>query len=126
VVFCLPSTPLDAVAKLMADNDLEEVVVLIDRKPIGYVHQNEILKLVASGQIPLTGSDFGARPPQTTVQAMSVMRKPPLLVDEKQIVSEVVDLMDKGNRRVAFVTHDDEFPVGMVTPREIAKWMDKA
>jgi len=28
VVFCLPSTPVDAVAKLMSDNDINEVVVL--------------------------------------------------------------------------------------------------
>ena len=31
VVFCLPSTPIDAVAKLLADNALEEIVSLLER-----------------------------------------------------------------------------------------------
>ena len=35
VDFCLPSTPIDAVAKLMADNTLSEIVVLLDRRPVG-------------------------------------------------------------------------------------------
>ena len=47
----------------------------------------------------------------------------PLLVDEKQRVSEVVELMAQHGRRLAVVMHDDETPIGVVTPREIADHM---
>ena len=43
VDFCLPSTPIDAVAKLMADNTLSEIVVLLDRRPVGYVRQEDVV-----------------------------------------------------------------------------------
>ncbi|MGH7685755.1 MAG: CBS domain-containing protein [Candidatus Dormibacteria bacterium] len=120
VVFCLPSTPADAVAKLMADNELQEVVVLLDRRPVGYVRQEEILDRLVSGDIVVSGSDFAVRPPATDVQARDVLHHTPLLVDEKQRLSEVIALMAQNGRRLAVVTHDDETPVGMVTPREVA------
>ena len=44
VVFCLPSTPADAIAKLMADNDITEVPVLLDRRPVGYVAAADVLE----------------------------------------------------------------------------------
>ena len=120
VVFCLPSTPADAVAKLMADNQLSEILVLMDRRPVGYVRQEEVLDRLASGDIAVSGSDFAVRPPSTDVLARDVLRANPLLVDEKQRLSEVIALMAQQDRRLAVVTHDDETPVGMVTPREVA------
>ena len=120
VVFCLPSTPADAVAKLMADNELQEVVVLLDRRPVGYVRQEEILDRLVRGDIVVSGSDFAVRPPATEVQARDLLHQSPLLVDEKQRLSEVIALMAQQGRRLAVVTHDDETPVGMVTPHEVA------
>lgn len=120
VVFCLPSTPVDAVAKLMADNALEEVVVLLDRRPVGFVRQEDILDRLVAGDVVISGSDFAMRPPMTNVLARDVLRANALLVDERQRMSEVVALMAQQHRRLAVVTHDDESPVGMVTPREVA------
>ena len=120
VVFCLPSTPIDAVAKLMADNALDEIVVLMDRRPVGYVRQEEILDRLVAADVVISGSDFAVRPPTTDVLARDVLRAQPLLVDEQQRISEVVSLMSQQQRRLAIVTHDDESPVGMVTPREVA------
>lgn len=120
VVFCLPSTPIDAVAKLLADNALEEVVVLLDRRPVGFVRQEEIVDRLVAGEVVVAGSDFAVRPPTTDVLARDVLRANPLLVDERQRMSEVIALMAQQNRRLAVVTHDDESPVGMVTPREVA------
>lgn len=120
VVFCLPSTPLDAIAKLMADNELPEIVVLLDRRPVGYVHQDDILDRLVAGQLVIAGSDMAARPPVTTVLASDVMRTPPLLVDEAQQVREVAAVMAAQGRQVALVTHEDETPVGMLTARELA------
>ena len=120
VVFCLPSTPIDAIAKLMADNALREVVVLLDRRPVGYVHQDDILDHLVAGDLVLGGSDFATRPPVTSVLARDVLRTPPLLVDEGQQVREVVAVMAQQGRETALVMHEDETPVGMLTPREIA------
>ena len=120
VVFCLPSTPIDAIAKLMADNALSEIVVLLDRRPVGYVRLEEIIDRLVAGDVAIAGSDFAVRPPTTDVLARDVLRPQPLLVDENQRLSEVISLMAQQQRRLAIVTHDDEAPVGMVTPREVA------
>jgi len=120
VDFCLPSTPIDAVAKLMADNTLSEIVVLLDRRPVGYVRQEDILDRLVAGDVVITGSDFAMRPPTTDVLARDVLRPQPLLVDENQRVSEVIELMAQNARRLAVVMHEDETPIGVVTPREVA------
>ena len=119
VVFCLPSTPADAIAKLLADNILSEIVVLVDRRPVGYVAKEDIIDRLIAGDIVVSGSDFAVRPPSTNVQARNMLRASPLLVDEHQRLSEVVSLMAQHQRRLAIVTHEDDTVVGMVTPREL-------
>jgi CBS domain-containing protein len=120
VVFCLPSTPLDAVAKLMADNELTEIPVLLDRRPVGYVHQDDIFDRLVTGDVVIVGSDLAMRPPVTVVQALDVLRTPPLLADERQQVREVAAVMAQQGREMALVMHEDETPVGMLTPVELA------
>ncbi len=120
VVFCLPSTPLDAIAKLLADNELTEIPVLLDRRPVGYVRQDDILDRLVAGDLLIGGSDLAMRPPVTVVQARDILRTPPLLADERQQVREVAAIMAQQGREVALVMHEDETPVGMLTPRELA------
>jgi CBS domain-containing protein len=120
VVFCLPSTPVDAIAKLMADNELSEIPVLLDRRPVGYVQQDDILDRLVAGDVVIAGSDVGMRPPITVVQARDILRTPPLLADERQQVREVAAVMAQQGRQVALVMHEDETPVGMLTARELA------
>jgi CBS domain-containing protein len=119
VVFCLPSTPLDAVAKLMADNELTEICVLIDRRPVGYVRSRDVLEKLVDGNLLLSGSDL-VRQQHVDVLARDVLRTPPLLVDEHDQLAEVVALLRGRGRDTALVMHDDERPVGMITVREIA------
>ncbi|MFN2569541.1 MAG: cyclic nucleotide-binding/CBS domain-containing protein [Candidatus Dormibacteria bacterium] len=126
VVFCLPSTNIDAVAKLMADNDLGEVAVIIDRRPVGFVEAGDILDRLATGDVVIRGSDFAVRPPVTEVQARDLLRSPLVLVDEHQRIGEVVSLMRRRGRSLALVMHEDETPVGMVTPRELAAFLAAA
>lgn len=123
VVFCLPSTPVDAVAKILADNALAEIVVLLDRRPVGYVREEDIIDRLVAGDVVITGSDFAVRPPTTDVLARDVIRQPAMLVDERQRTSEVISLMAQDRRRLAVVMHDDETPIGMVTPREVAAFL---
>lgn len=120
VVFCLPSTPADAIAKLMADNDLSEIPVIIDRRPVGYVEAGDILDRLAAGDVEIRGSDFAMRPPVTEVLARDLIRGPLLVVDEHQRIGEAGSLMRQRGRRLALVMHEDETAVGMLTPRELA------
>jgi CBS domain-containing protein len=120
VVFCLPSTPIDAIAKLLADNELTEIPVLLDRRPVGYVHQDDILDRLVAGDLVIAGSDVAMRPPLTVLQARDVLRTPPLLADERQQVREVAAVMAQQGRHLALVMHEDETPVGMLTPTELA------
>jgi CBS domain-containing protein len=119
VVFCLPSTPIDAIAKLMADNDLVEVPVLIDRRPVGYVLSRDIIGRYVEGSVELGGSDV-VRPSVTDVLASHVLRTPPLLVDENGLLGEAVAMLRHNGRQLALVMHEDDRPVGMITTREIA------
>jgi CBS domain-containing protein len=119
VVFCLPSTPIDAVAKLLADNDLSELPVLIDRRPVGYVVSRDIVAHLVEGNVAVAGSDT-VRPSVTDVIARDILRTPPLLVDESAQLWEVVAVMRQQQRQTALVMHEDERPVGMLTVREIA------
>ncbi|MBJ7608825.1 MAG: CBS domain-containing protein [Candidatus Dormibacteraeota bacterium] len=120
VVFCLPSTPVDAIAKLMADNELVEIPVLLDRRPVGYVRQGDILDRLVVGDVAIAGSDVAMRPPTTVVQARDILHTPPLLADERQQVREVASLMAQQGRQLALVMHEDDTPVGMLTARELA------
>jgi len=120
VVFCLPSTPVDAIAKLMADNELTEVPVLLDRRPVGYVRQEDIFDRLVVGDVVIAGSDLAMRPPTTVVQARDILRTPQLLVDERQQVREVAAVMAQQGRQLALVMHEDETPVGLLTARELA------
>jgi predicted transcriptional regulator len=122
VVYCLPSTPLDAVAKLMADNDLREIPVLIDRRPVGYVDSRDVLEQLVAGRVLLAGSDL-VRQQFVEVLARDVIRTPVLRVDEATAVSEVVDLLRRFHRQTALVMHEDDIPVGMLTAREIARYL---
>ena len=119
VVFCLPSTPIDALAKLMADNDLSEIPVLIDRRPVGYVSSRDILDHLVEGDVQLAGSDL-VRQSDVHVLARDILRTPTLLVDEASQLLEVIALMRQSGRSTALVMHEDETPVGMVTVREVA------
>ncbi|HEY6379430.1 MAG TPA: CBS domain-containing protein [Candidatus Dormibacteraeota bacterium] len=119
VVFCLPSTPVDAIAKLMADNLLTEVPVLIDRRPVGYVASGDIVEQFVEGRVQVAGSDV-VRPQPTDVLARDVLRHPPLLADEGARLGEVVATMRAQGRTMALVMHEDTHPVGMLTVWEIA------
>jgi CBS domain-containing protein len=119
VAFCLPSTPIDAVAKLMADNDLVELPVLIDRRPVGYVRSCDILDQYVEGDVELGGSDV-IRPSVTDVLARDIIRTPPLLVDENSLLGEAVAMLRQAGRQLALVMHEDTTPVGMITVTEIA------
>ncbi len=120
VVFCLPSTPIDAIAKLLADNELPEIVVLLDQFPVGYVATHDILDRLIAGDVLIAGSDFAFRPSKTEVVASDVMRRPALQVDETRRVSEVVALMAQHGRQLALVLHENATPVGMFTARDLA------
>lgn len=119
VVFCLPSTAIDAIAKLMVDNDLSELPVLIDRRPVGYVAARDLVERYVDGDIEIGGSDLMRLQP-TSVLARDVLRQPPLLVDEHSPIDEVVAVMRDQSRTLALVMHEDEQPVGMLTLREVA------
>ncbi|HZS16057.1 MAG TPA: CBS domain-containing protein [Candidatus Dormibacteraeota bacterium] len=119
VVFCLPSTTIDAVAKLMADNDLTELPVLIDRRPVGYVEARDIVERLVEGRVVVAGSDV-VRPFVTEVTASDILHTPPLLVDEKDRLLDVLASMRRQERQSALVMHEDERPVGMITAREVA------
>ena len=115
--------PFEALARLRRQTPVAwvpEIPVLLDRRPVGYVHQDDVLDRLVAGDVVIVGSDLAMRPPSTVVQASDILRTPPLLVDESQQVREVAAVMSAQGRQVALVMHEDETPVGMLTARELA------
>lgn len=111
---------MDAVSKLLADNDLMELPIYIDRRFVGCVAAEDVLSLLSNGDIVIAGSDVAMRPVPVPVTAGDIQRPGPLLVDENQLLHDVVALLHQQERTVAVVMHEDSIPVGMLTAAEIA------
>jgi predicted transcriptional regulator len=101
-------------------------VVMLDRRPVGYVHQDDIVDRFVAGDVVMSGSDFAMRPPVTELQARDIIRTPALLIDENQRLSEAVSVMASHGRDLGVVMHEDETPVGMLTVVEVAMQLEAA
>lgn len=92
-VVAAPSTYLSEVARKMLDNDVGEIPVVHDGKPIGVVTDRDIVvRLVAHGQDP------------KQVRAQDCMTSPALTIEQNADLKECAELMARERiRRVPVV-----------------------
>lgn len=92
-VVAAPSTYLSEVARKMLDNDVGEIPVVHDGKPIGVVTDRDIVvRLVAHGQDP------------KQVRAQDCMTSPALTIEQNANLKECAELMARERvRRVPVV-----------------------
>jgi len=110
--FCFPSTSLAQAARMMAQNRVYELPVIVDQRSLGYVSYLDILQRYVSAQL-------GAR-------AADIIRTPLPEVRPDVPLSEGVRLLRDSGRQVILVTTPAGQPVGALTARDVALAMAAA
>jgi len=110
--FCFPSTTLAQAARMMAQNRVYELPVIVDQRSLGYVSYLDILQRYVSSQL-------GAR-------AADIVRTPLPEVRPEAPLAEAVRLLRESGRQVILVTTPAGMPVGALTARDVALAMAAA
>ena len=110
--FCFPSTSLAQAARMMAQNRVTELPVIVDQRCLGYVSYLDILQRYVKGVL-------GAR-------AADIVRTPLPEVRPDVLVSEAVRLLRESGRQLVLVTTPAGMPVGALTVRDVSRAMAAA
>ena len=110
--FCFPSTSLAQAARMMAQNRVYELPVIVDQRSLGYVSYLDILQRYVRAQL-------GAR-------AADIVRTPLPEVRPEATLAEAVRLLRESGRQVILVTTPAGMPVGALTARDVALAMAAA
>ncbi|HKV30067.1 MAG TPA: CBS domain-containing protein [Candidatus Dormibacteraeota bacterium] len=110
--FCFPSTSLAQAARMMAQNRVYELPVIVDQRSLGYVSYLDILQRYVSAQL-------GAR-------AADIVRTPLPEVRPEAPLAQAVRLLRESGRQVILVTTPAGMPVGALTARDVAHAMAAA
>ena len=110
--FCFPSTSLAQAARMMAQNRVYELPVIVDQRSLGYVSYLDILQRYVRAQL-------GAR-------AADIVRTPLPEVRPEAPLAEAVRLLGESGRQVILVTTPAGMPVGALTARDVALAMAAA
>jgi predicted transcriptional regulator len=110
--FCFPSTSLAQAARMMAQNRVYELPVIVDQRSLGYVSYLDILQRYVRAQL-------GAR-------AADMVRTPLPEVRPEAPLAEAVRLLRESGRQVILVTTPAGMPVGALTARDVALAMAAA
>ncbi len=110
--FCFPSTSLAQAARMMAQNRVYELPVIVDQRSLGYVSYLDILQRYVKAQL-------GAR-------AADIVRTPLPEVRPDVPLSEAVRLLRESGRQVILVSTPAGMPIGALTVRDVALAMAAA
>jgi predicted transcriptional regulator len=110
--FCFPNTSLAQAARMMAQNRMTELPVIVDQRCLGYVSYLDILQRYVKGML-------GAR-------AADIVRTPLPEVRPDVSVSEAVRLLRESGRQLVLVTTSAGMPVGALTVRDVSRAMASA
>jgi len=103
-----PSITILEAAKLMKKRKIGNVIVVLDRQPIGILTESDVLKkVVAEGKNP------------SDVLVKDVMSTPVLTTDPYVSLEKVLDKMNKCNVRRLPVIENDEL-IGIITLKDIS------
>jgi CBS domain-containing protein len=110
--FCFPSTSLAQAARMMAQNRVYELPVIVDQRSLGYVSYLDILQRYVRAQLDARAAD--------------IVRTPLPEVRPEVPLSEAVRLLRESGRQVILVTTPAGMPVGALTARDVALAMAAA
>jgi len=110
--FCFPSTSLAQAARMMAQNRVYELPVIVDQRCLGYVSYLDILQRYVTAQLDARAAD--------------IIRTPLPEVRPETPLSEAVRLLRESGRQVILVSTPAGMPVGALTARDVALAMAAA
>jgi CBS domain-containing protein len=110
--FCFPSTSLAQAARMMAQNRVYELPVIVDQRCLGYVSYLDILQRYVRAQLDARAADL--------------VRTPLPEVRPETPLSEAVRLLRESGRQVILVSTPAGMPVGALTARDVALAMAAA
>jgi predicted transcriptional regulator len=110
--FCFPSTSLAQAARMMAQNRVYELPVIVDQRSLGYVSYLDILQRYVRSQLDARAADL--------------VRTPLPEVRPELPLAEAVRLLRESGRQVILVTTPAGMPVGALTARDVSRVMAAA
>jgi len=110
--FCFPNTSLAQAARMMAQNRVTELPVIVDQRSLGYVSYLDILQRYVRGLLDARAAD--------------IVRTPLPEVRPDVPVSEAVRLLRDSGRQLVLVSTSAGMPVGALTVRDVSRAMAAA
>ena len=110
--FCFPNTSLAQAARMMAQNRVYELPVIVDQRCLGYVSYLDILQRYVRGQLDGRAADL--------------VRTPLPEVRPDTSLSEAVRLLEESGRHLILVTTPAGMPVGSLTVQDVSRAMGAA
>ena len=113
VVTCLPETPVVELARMILEDEIEEIVVLEEGNALGVVGQDELIRAYATGAYQgLTAEE---------IMREGVPQVPP----EIPLTAAAQVMLDRGGRALFLMHHAAgmEYPAAIVTYRHFLRHM---
>jgi predicted transcriptional regulator len=105
--FCFPNTSLAQAARMMAQNRLTELPVIVDQRSLGYVSYLDILQRYVRAQL--------------NARAADIIRAPLPEVRPDLPLSDAVAVLRESGRQLVLVTTSAGMPVGALTVRDASR-----
>ena len=110
--FCFPNTSLAQAARMMAQNRVYELPVIVDQRSLGYVSYLDILQRYVRTQLDARAADL--------------VRTPLPEVRPDLPLADAVRVLRESGRQVILVTTPAGMPVGALTLRDVSRVMAAA
>lgn len=107
--FCMPSTGLAQAARMMAQNRVHELPVIVDQRSLGYISYLDILQRFSRGR--LEG------------RTVDIIRTPLPEVRPDTPLEQAVRIMQDTGRQLVLVTTPEGMPVGALTVKDVTRAM---
>jgi predicted transcriptional regulator len=107
--FCFPNTSLAQAAKMMAQNRVYELPVIVDQRSLGYVSYLDILQRYVKAQLAARAAD--------------IIRSPLPEVRPELPLGDAVRILRESGRQLILVTTSTGMPVGALTVRDVGRAM---
>jgi predicted transcriptional regulator len=107
--FCFPNTSLAQAARMMAQNRVYELPVIVDQRSLGYVSYLDILQRYVKARLGVKVAD--------------IIRTPLPEVRPEASLDEAVALLRESGRHLVLVTTDAGMPIGALTLRDLSHAM---
>ena len=103
--FCFPNTTLAQAARMMAQNRVHELPVIVDQRCLGYVSYLDILQRYVKARLDGRAAD--------------IIRTPLPEVRPRTPVAEAARVMRETGRQLVLVTTPEGMPLGALTVKDL-------